>query len=347
MTGIAKGLFGSKGKKGTPAQVVDTTPSEFKALRGPVSSQLQSIINSGGGPQYEGPLFAPMTGNEEALLQQAFQQSSASPFMDAAGQHFQNVMGGQFLTPDSNPFLQDAIAAAQRPVLESFQDTVMPRLAAQFTRAGQMVQPQASSPFDTAAAISSRGLANALGDISTNMAFGNYQAERGRQESAAAMLPQIEEAQLNRTIQGLQTQALPRMIQELGIERGMQEFQRRIDVLMTALGQAGSMALPRTTTVPGTPGTAGSQGLLGTLVSGAAPALGKAAGAEIFSDRRLKSNIVRIGTHPIGIGVYEYDIFGLRERGVMADEVRNVMPAAVVPGPGGFDMVDYAMIGGA
>ncbi|MFN4261960.1 MAG: hypothetical protein ACK4RK_21985 [Gemmataceae bacterium] len=292
-------------------------------------------------------MFAPMTENEEALLAQAFGQSMASPFMDAAGQHFQNVMGGQFLTPDSNPFLQDAIAAAQRPVLEAFQDTVMPQLAAQFTRAGHMIQPKASSPFDMASALSSRGLANALGDISTNMAFGNYQAERSRMDAAGAMLPQIEEAQLNRTIQGLQTQALPRMIQELGIERGMQEFQRRIDVLLTALAQAGSLAQPQVTTVPGTPGTAGTPGLLGGALQAFAPAAAKAAATAIFSDRRLKSNVVRVGTHPLGIGVYDYDIFGHRTRGLMADEVRQVRPAAVHIGPGGFDMVDYAMIGDA
>jgi hypothetical protein len=41
------------------------------------------------------------------------------------------------------------------------------------------------------------------------------------------------------------------------------------------------------------------------------------AGAMYFSDRRLKSNIVRIGEHPSGIGIYEYDIFDRRERGVM------------------------------
>jgi hypothetical protein len=50
------------------------------------------------------------------------------------------------------------------------------------------------------------------------------------------------------------------------------------------------------------------------------------------SDRRLKSNIVRIGTHPLGIGIYEYDIDGSRQRGVMADEVLTVLPEAVLTG---------------
>lgn len=63
------------------------------------------------------------------------------------------------------------------------------------------------------------------------------------------------------------------------------------------------------------------------------------------SDRRLKSNIVRIGTHPLGIGIYEYDIFERRERGVMADELETVMPEAVVTMPNGYKAVNYAMIG--
>ena len=74
-------------------------------------------------------------------------------------------------------------------------------------------------------------------------------------------------------------------------------------------------------------------------------ALGTAAMfAPKFSDRRLKSNIVQVGTHPLGIGIYEYDIFGNRERGVMADEVATVMPDAIVPHESGFMMVNYGKL---
>ena len=81
---------------------------------------------------------------------------------------------------------------------------------------------------------------------------------------------------------------------------------------------------------------AGLYGMLGTA--------GGLAGMAAFSDRRLKSNIERIGTHPLGIGVYEYNIFDRRERGVMADEVETVMPEAVVLHPSGYKMVDYGML---
>jgi hypothetical protein len=83
-------------------------------------------------------------------------------------------------------------------------------------------------------------------------------------------------------------------------------------------------------------------GALGTMGSTSA---GQAALASIFSsDRRLKSNIVRVGDHPLGIGIYEYDIFGERQRGVMADEVEKVMPDAVLEHPSGYKMVNYGKL---
>jgi hypothetical protein len=80
-----------------------------------------------------------------------------------------------------------------------------------------------------------------------------------------------------------------------------------------------------------------TSGLFGALTSGAML-------ASKFSDRRLKSNIVQVGIHPLGIGIYEYDIFGNRERGVMADEVAKVMPEAIIPTSSGYMMVNYGKL---
>jgi hypothetical protein len=78
-------------------------------------------------------------------------------------------------------------------------------------------------------------------------------------------------------------------------------------------------------------------------------ALGSVAGAgmgmfSFTSDMRLKSNIERVGTHANGVGVYEYDIDGHRERGVMAQEVLNVKPEAVIMNDDGFYMVNYGAL---
>jgi hypothetical protein len=80
---------------------------------------------------------------------------------------------------------------------------------------------------------------------------------------------------------------------------------------------------------------------------GAAGALGGAGiGAAVKSDRRLKKNIKRIGTHVLGIGLYTWDyLWGEPFSGVMADEVEQVMPEAIVMHPSGFKMVNYSMLG--
>lgn len=87
-----------------------------------------------------------------------------------------------------------------------------------------------------------------------------------------------------------------------------------------------------------------NSGLGGLASLGGLGLLGWKAG--LFSDRRLKSNVVAIGTHPIGVTRYEYDIFDRREIGVMADELERVMPEAVTTTIGGLKMVNYDMIGG-
>ena len=78
-----------------------------------------------------------------------------------------------------------------------------------------------------------------------------------------------------------------------------------------------------------------------------------ALGMTMKSDRMTKENIVKIGVHPLGIGLYLFDYKpeyrGLsgqgRQFGVMADEVETVMPEAVLLHTDGYKMVNYAMLG--
>jgi hypothetical protein len=79
-------------------------------------------------------------------------------------------------------------------------------------------------------------------------------------------------------------------------------------------------------------------------VNAVGQAVGTVGTAIATSDMRLKSNIERVGTHPLGVGVYEYDIDGHRERGVMAQEVLQVKPEAVTMRDDGFYMVDYGAL---
>jgi hypothetical protein len=90
---------------------------------------------------------------------------------------------------------------------------------------------------------------------------------------------------------------------------------------------------------------AAAQAQMTSSLIGAGGALG-GAGIMAASDRRLKKNIKRIGTHVLGIGLYTWDyLWGEPFAGVMADEVEQVMPEAIVMHPSGFKMVNYLMLG--
>lgn len=78
--------------------------------------------------------------------------------------------------------------------------------------------------------------------------------------------------------------------------------------------------------------------------------MGQAGGAAagyglmaLFCDRRLKTNIEKIGELSSGIAMYVFEyVFapGIKEVGPMADEVAQVYPDLVKTGPGGYLMVD-------
>jgi Chaperone of endosialidase len=65
------------------------------------------------------------------------------------------------------------------------------------------------------------------------------------------------------------------------------------------------------------------------------------------SDRSLKKDMVRIGSHDLGFGIYRFKYLWSEQDhiGVLAQEVAEVRPDAVVRGPDGFLRVDYAAIG--
>jgi Chaperone of endosialidase len=65
------------------------------------------------------------------------------------------------------------------------------------------------------------------------------------------------------------------------------------------------------------------------------------------SDRRLKRDIERLGTHESGIDIFRFKYLWSDTPyiGVMAQDVAERFPEAVSVGPGGFMAVDYAALG--
>jgi hypothetical protein len=82
------------------------------------------------------------------------------------------------------------------------------------------------------------------------------------------------------------------------------------------------------------------------LNAGGSAAQGASAIMTALSDRRLKTDVERIGERPDGLGVYAFRYLWspVRHIGVMAQEVLGVKPEAVVHLPGGYMAVNYGAL---
>ena len=64
------------------------------------------------------------------------------------------------------------------------------------------------------------------------------------------------------------------------------------------------------------------------------------------SDRRLKTNIIKLGESISGLGIYKFNYIGKAKQyiGTMADEVIKIFPKAAILNSNGFYSVDYSLI---
>tara|TARA_B100000963_G_scaffold279826_1_gene248286 strand:- start:2453 stop:3406 length:954 start_codon:yes stop_codon:yes gene_type:complete len=118
--------------------------------------------------------------------------------------------------------------------------------------------------------------------------------------------------------------------------------QQRINNILAAVGGS---PVPMTTTQDVTKQVSAGDQVAGTVATLAALAS--------LSDRRLKVDIKKIGTHSTGLNVYEWEwnakafVLGLDKhprKGFIAQEVQKVFPEAVVEGSHGYLMIDYSKI---
>jgi len=65
---------------------------------------------------------------------------------------------------------------------------------------------------------------------------------------------------------------------------------------------------------------------------------------RLFSDERLKANILRISTTPGGLPWYRYEFMGVPEEGVLAQDLLILLPDAVHLHESGYFMVDYSKV---
>lgn len=135
---------------------------------------------------YPNSTVVPFSGQtEQALGMQENRATSGSPLVGAAQSEAQKTIQGDYL--GSNPYLQSAMQAAARPMVENFQDTILPAIQGGFSGRGRYGSGLQAYQQQKAGS----NLMRELGDMGARMSYADYGAERGRQQQALSQAPQL------------------------------------------------------------------------------------------------------------------------------------------------------------
>ena len=183
-----------------------------------------------------------------------------------------------------------------------------------------------------------RGLGEAIGGVE----YGAWGDAQNRKLQALGMAPQMQGLGVRDAMGQLQAGGIQQQQEQDVINAQMQQYQQQQQAPIDALSQYANLSAMMGGmggTATGTTREPWSLGDIGGLASGAG---GFMEGMAMFSDRRLKENIQKVGKTLGGTSVYEYNYIGgnVRHTGPMADEV----PHAVVGTINGYSVVDYGKV---
>jgi hypothetical protein len=260
------------------------------------------------------------------------------------------TLGGAFLDPGTNPYLQKYLRAGFDTQNEAFNDTVIPGLRSQFAGSGRNLGGADIGTVERATKNLGRTQANAAAGAEA----GAYGDERGRQLQTQSMLPSFQGMDLARA--GALGQA--GQMQDVYAQKLRDEAIYRDTYGKTGnLDYWSNMASRLLGAYPGgtTSGSGNSSGYQqymppsNGLASGMGGLMGLAGlgmQAYALSDARLKKDITPVGKLNDGQTIYSYRFPGnpKTEIGLLAQEVERVHPEAVATHPSGYKMVDYRRV---
>ena len=147
----------------------------------------KSLFLTGQQPTYfPGQTYvSPTAATTDALAQQEALARQANPLLQQSQQAFLSSLGQQGQTAsgaflNANPYQQQMIQAATRPLEQKFSEQVLPGISSLYSKSGRL----GSGAMERALGTATEGYGLALGDITANIAGNQYQTERGLQEAA-------------------------------------------------------------------------------------------------------------------------------------------------------------------
>lgn len=127
-----------------------------------------------------------------------YQQAAGGQLRNVASQQLQDVAGGSML--NANPYQQQMMQAATRPLEQSFSQSVLPGISSLYSKSGRL----GSGSMERALGTATEQYGRALGDVTSNIAGSQYQAERGLQQQALGQLAGVSGQDIQTQLLGAQ-----------------------------------------------------------------------------------------------------------------------------------------------
>ncbi len=166
----------------------------------PLLQQAQQSFMSGMTAQSQAsPLFQQLYG--QATYQpgaNVYNQAAYGGMQNAATQQAQAIASGSML--NSNPYQQQMMQAATRPLTQQFGEQVLPGISSLYSKSGRL----GSGSMERALGTATEQYGRALGDVTSNLAGTQYQAERQLQQQALGQLGAMSAQDIQTRLAGAQ-----------------------------------------------------------------------------------------------------------------------------------------------
>jgi hypothetical protein len=235
----AIGALGGAAASTSPQTTTSQTqlPPHLAAL-GPQFAQLAQQVGSMPYPGQAG-----FNADQNAAFQQ-YRDQASSPLLGAASGQLQSTLNGDYLKPESNPYLKGMIDQATQ-------------------RAGGAVNSAFNKGGAWGGSANQELLGRTIGETTNNLNFANYNAERGRQMTAAGLAPGINSAQQMNTTNLLGAGNQQQQFAQQGLNGPMDWGMKQLQAYGAPFGfNQGN------TTTQTQPGPSAFQNILGGLLAG-------------------------------------------------------------------------------
>ena len=338
--------MGGSSKQTTVSQTSPYTPAQ-PAIQDVLNHASQNYATGVGAQVYQGPRVAAYNQNEIDAQNNiaADARNGVSGTTQAGLDYVKNQLG----TNTINPFLEQQIAGSQNDAANS--------IAARFSGAGRY----GSGAAQTA-------IASKVAQVGNDARSGAYEAQQNRNVGLLGQLGNLEQLRQQPNQNLLQIGQLQQGHDQANLAADQQQFQEQQTAQTQALenyaklaygagglGQNGTsttktsanpvqQALGIGTSLVGLGGSSGLFSGISGLFGGGG--LGQASSSLLYSDKRLKKDVKKVGKLDNGMPVYSYGMKagGPKQIGLLAQEVEKRMPEAVATDPmTGYKKVNYGM----